>query len=83
MRQHLSAPRIWLGRPVAMPAQPAHRRGNACARAPSVGAYTAYHAYTTSAHSEVWEVCAVYAPAERGRAQTSLSEEIKEEIGMG
>ncbi|KAL1711412.1 hypothetical protein EV715DRAFT_298130 [Schizophyllum commune] len=62
------------------PSPPALRRLRA---RPSAGAYTAYHAYTTSAHSEVWEACAVYAPAERARAQAFPSDGTKEGDGLG
>ena len=52
-------------------------------RAPSPGAYTAHHAYTTSAHSEVWEACAVSVPAEGARVQALLVEKTKEGVGLG
>ena len=66
-----------------MPAHRDHQQGDVYPRAPSAGAYTAYHAYTTSAHSEVWEACAMYVPAERARAQTFLSDETKGWDGLG
>ncbi|KAL1673210.1 hypothetical protein EV122DRAFT_283240 [Schizophyllum commune] len=54
------------------------QRGGTYPRAPSAGAYTVHHAYTTSAHSEVWEACAVYLPAEGARVQAYVLEKMTE-----